>query len=133
MANRNFDIQRILGKGLTEIVGSFAPNGVSAVDLTTRQGQGWTVARTGVGAFQLTFSDLFVDLVSATANLQLAAVAASVVQIGTYVAASKTLVLTVLTEAAGALAAADVALNANNRIHFRVVFRNSDVRPKYGS
>lgn len=132
MAAHNWQEIKALSPGLIVIGGSFAPNGASAVSATSRKGMGWSVARTGTGQFTITFNDKFVDLVSAIATLQLNAAAASVVQVGAWDSSAKTLILTVLTESAGALAAADVAANANNRIHFEVKFSNTSIVPVRG-
>jgi hypothetical protein len=125
MASRSTYSVKSLGRELVAVVGSFAPNGSSAPQ--TVKGKGFTVARTGAGQFTITFTDKYYDLVSIQSTLQLASAAASVVQVGAYSATNKTLVLTVLTESSGALVAADVSANANNRVNFTCWFRNSSV------
>lgn len=112
--------------------GSFAPNGASAVDSTSNKGKGFTVARTSAGLFTVTISEAkYLDLVSATATLQLATADDKYIQVGTYTAptssAQGTIVLTVW-DASGA-AATDVAADANNRINFCFVFRKSSLTP----
>jgi hypothetical protein len=123
VSNRShYDVKaRILGA--IALSGSFAPAGTGAP--TASKGAGFTATRTGVGAFLLTFDQPYNHLVAATGNLQLAAAADSVVQFGNYDATAKTLVVRVLT----AGVAADVAADANNRIHFDLTFKNSAALP----
>lgn len=121
MASRSFFPVKSLGRELVNAVGSFAPAGTGAV--TAVKGKGFTVARTGVGTFLVTFADKYAALVAANATLQLASAANSVMQVGTFDASAKTLVLRILT----AGAAADVAADANNRVSFVVTFRNSSI------
>lgn len=106
------------------IAGSFAPNGSSAVDATSNQGTGWTVARGGTGSFTVTLDSKYPGIVSATATLALNAVADSKLQLGAIdVSSAKTVVINNITGAT----AADIAANANNRIHFCLVLRNTDL------
>lgn len=132
MANRLWyqKVQSLLC-GRTDISGSFCPNGAGAVptrsDVVTANrptGAGYTVARTGVGVFTLTFADQYFKLISATATMQLAASADTVVQVGTYDPLAKTLALTVLTAGAPS---DSVTLLANNRVHFQCTFSVSSV------
>lgn len=105
-----------------DVAFSFAPAGTGAP--TSVEGKGVsTVTRTGVGTFLVTLQDAWNALVAATGTLQLSAAADSVVQFGDYSASAKTLVVRVLT----AGAAADVAANANNRVHVSLTLRNSSV------
>lgn len=117
---------RVLNPGEIVISGSFAPNGASAVDNTANAGVGWTVARTSTGLFTITLQDAYLALNSATAQLQLAAADDKAVQIGVAdVASAKTVQIRVYdTSGAGV---ADVAANANNRIHFQLRLRNTTV------
>lgn len=110
-----------IGVGLVCVTGSWAPAGTGAV--TTVRGAGFTVARTDVGVFTITFSEKFPSLVSANATAQLAAAADTQAQAGTYTAASKTLVVRTLT----AGSEADIAANANNRVNFICWFRKTGV------
>jgi hypothetical protein len=128
MAARNFSGLKTLGRELIVIAGSFAPNGSSAVSATSRKGRGWSVARTDVGLFTITFTDKYVDLVSAIATAQLATAADIKAQIGTYTAASKTLVIRLLAVATET----EVAADANNRVNFVCVFSNSSQAPVRG-
>lgn len=106
--------------GLSLISGSFAPAGVGAP--TALKGRGISsVVRTGVGTYLVTFDEPYFDLVSAQATLQLNAAADSDVQFGAYDPVAKTLVVRIQT--AGAVA--DIAANANNRVNFNLVFKNS--------
>lgn len=130
MANRIFSDLKALGKGFKVIAGSFAPNGSSAIAATSRKGPGWSVARTSAGLFTITFTDAYIDMVSATASLQLATAADRIVQIGTYDSSARTLQIRVWDISDAAVA--DVAADANNRINFCVVFRDSLAPPALG-
>lgn len=125
MASRPTEFVRSRGKGYTVISGSFAPNGASALDSTATYGAGFTVARTSTNLFTITFDEKYYNMISANATLQLATAAGQFAQVGTYTAASKTLTIRVC-DSAG-LAGTDVAANANNRINFHCVFKNSAI------
>jgi hypothetical protein len=104
---------------VTFIAGSFAPAGVSAP--TAPLGNSFTVARTNVGEYTLTLDRVYLQLVSATATVQLASVANLNMQVGTVNLAARTVVLTAL---AGATPT-EIAANANNRVHFSLQLRDS--------
>ena len=125
MANRNFDDVQTLGKGIKVIAGSFAPNGSSALSAAAVKGKGFTVAYTSTGLYTLTLQDKYVDLISAVCQVQLAAGDDKYLQVGSYSAANKTLEIRCW-DASGA-AVADIAANANNRINFVLVMKNSSV------
>ncbi len=131
MAHRNLAPVRALVRELVPIVGSFAPNGSSAVAATSNKGNGWTVAWTSTGLFTVTFTDAWNALVSAHATLQLASAGDQYAQPGTYDATAKTLIIRVIDCSTGAVA--DIAADANNRINFTAWFRNSSVLPTRGS
>lgn len=115
-------VVRSPGREYFVVAGSFAPNGTSAVDATTVKGNGVaSVARTDVGDFTITFSHKYVDLISVCMTVQLNTEADMDVNPKVFTQASKTLTLT--THVAGV--ATDIAANANNRINFICVFRNS--------
>ncbi len=123
MANRMEEPIRALGKRYVIVAGSFAPNGASAISAASNKGKGFTAARTDVGAYLITFTDKWTDLVSVTFTQQRAAVADGVPQAGTYDASAKTLVVTNLVGATPT----EIAANANNRIHFLAIFRNTSI------
>jgi hypothetical protein len=100
------------------VAGSFAPAAAAAP--TTVRGKGFSVARGGTGNFVLTFDQLYKNLISATATLQLATAADQFCVVESYVAASKTLDINVWDVSDAAVA--DVAANANNRVNFICVF-----------
>lgn len=128
MAARNFIHTQALTRDMVCIMGSFAPNGSSAVSAASRKGLGWSVARTSAGLFTITFTDKWADLVSATATAQLATAADINAQVGTYTAASKTLTIRLIAVATET----DVAADANDRINFICWFRNSLAKPTRG-
>jgi hypothetical protein len=126
MANRNFDFIQGLGKGIKIISGSFAPNGASAVSAASVKGKGFSVARTGAGVFTITLQDAYVALLAGHCTLQLSAAADQFVQLGAIdVVTAKTVVINAWDISDAALA--DIAANANNRIHFTLVLSNSSL------
>jgi hypothetical protein len=123
MAERNFDFCETIGRKKRLVSGSWAPNGSSALVSTDVYGYGFSVAYTSTGLFTITFSNTYRRLQSVTATLQLASGDDKYVQVGNYVAASRTLEVRVWD--ASSAAVADVAANANNRVHFVCVFDDS--------
>ena len=118
-----FDVQA-LNPHVKIVCGSFAPNGSSAVDSASNEGTGWSVARSGTGSFTVTLDAKYPALLSGQCSIALNAVADSKVQFGAIdVASAKTVVINVITTAS----AADIAANANNRIHFCLFLRNTDL------
>tara|TARA_R100000458_G_C8268057_1_gene242919 strand:- start:1699 stop:2079 length:381 start_codon:yes stop_codon:yes gene_type:complete len=118
-----FDVQA-LNPHVKMICGSFCPNGSSAVDNDSNTGTGFTVARGGTGSFTVTLDAKYPGLLSGQCSLALNAVADSKVQFGAIdVASAKTVVINVITTAS----AADIAANANNRIHFCLFLRNTSL------
>lgn len=103
--------------------GSFRPAGTGAP--TNVKGKRFSVARTGVGVFQVTFSDSFNDMEACVLGLREAGGLPHIVQYGDYVAASKTLDIRLFL--ASTHAAADLAADADNEISFFCVFKNTNI------
>lgn len=116
-----------INRNTVNVRGSWAPNGSSAVSASNNLGMGWTVAYTSTGLFTITFDEGYQDLISATVTLQLASGDDKFVQLGTWTKSARTLTVRVW-DVSGA-AVADVAANANNRIHFNCEFATGKVRP----
>ena len=123
MADRNFDELQILGKFKKVIAGSFAPNGSSAVDNTSNTGRGFSVARTGVGAFTITLEDKYAALDQIGFQLALGTPAsAHDICVGAVdVSSAKTIAFVHYSGGA----AADIAAATGNRIYFELVLANS--------
>jgi hypothetical protein len=116
MANRKWDKLQTVGIDRKIVEGSFAPAGAGAP--TTIRGSGVSgVTRDSQGTF-LVQADIYSDLESAIATVQSATLLHS--QIESWDEDGVTLRLV---DAAGAVQ--DLAADANNRVHFRFVFRNS--------
>lgn len=122
MASRTFMDVQTLNNQLKVIAGSFAPAGTGAV--TAPKGKGFTVARSGVGAFLVTLTDKYYDLVASQSNVQLNAAAGTTTTVGAYNPTAGTIAISTV-DASGA--PVDIAANANNRINFVLWLRNSDV------
>jgi hypothetical protein len=117
--------QGSLDVGVVMVQGSFAPNGSSAVAAASNKGKGWSVARTSAGLFTITLQDIYPALLSATASLQLATADDKYCQIGSIDLSAKTVQIRVWDVSDAAVS--DVAADANNRINFCLIFRNSSV------
>lgn len=130
MAARNLAPVRALVRELIPIVGSFAPNGSSALDATKVEGLGFSVAYTSTGLYTVTLTDKYHELVSAHANLQLTTGDDKFCQLGVVDLSSKTIQIRVW-DISGA-AVADVAADAGNRINFTFWLRNTAAVPTHG-
>lgn len=133
MAARNLAPLRSLVREMVPIVGSFAPNGASALDATSRKGLGYTVARSSAGLFKITLTDKYADIVSAVASLQAPAAIDLVPQIGLIVASTPTVAASVEVRLLVAAVATDQTANANARVNFTIWVRNSAAKPVYGA
>lgn len=129
---RNLAPIRTLTREMVPMMGSFAPNGSSALDATSRRGLGYTVAYTSTGLYTITFTDTYADLVSFEAQLQLTTGDDKLLQMGTLVNTA-TPVVQIRCWDISAAAVADIAAAAGNRINFVAWFRNSAAKPTYGA
>ena len=109
------------------IVGSFRPNGSSALVSSQVTGRGFSVARTSTGLYTVTFVDPYPQLVGFSFSARVSDATPVIVQGGAWSAANKTLVIRVLKETTGTLAVADLASDADNVISFVAHFRNSNI------
>jgi len=129
MSNRNYQkAPQMLNPTVRMIGGSFAPNGSSAIDATTRLGLGWSVGYTSTGLYTITFTDKFPNLLCALASLQLTTGDDKFLQVGVYSAANKTLQIRCYDASGAALADAGAG-----RIHFMCWFSDTTVTPVYGA
>ena len=127
MANRNFNRFQALSKELKLIDGSFCPNGTSAVNNALNTGIGFTVARTSTGLFTITLQDNYVSLHSVTASLQLETASDKIVQVGTTAVSTTAKTIQLRIWDISDAAVADVSYDANNRVNFQAVLKNSTV------
>ena len=127
MANRNFNRFQALSKELKLIDGSFCLNGTSAVNNTLNTGIGFTVARTSTGLFTITLQDNYVSLHSVTASLQLETASDKIVQVGTTAVSTTAKTIQLRIWDISDAAVADVSYDANNRVNFQAVLKNSTV------
>lgn len=111
----------------TVVAGRFRPNGNSAITASSSTviGDGWTVSRTGVGAFTITITGYWTKLQSFIAQVQLNALSAgSTVEITgavTHSASGTTIPITYQLNAAGTFGDEDITSHANAWIHFIAV------------
>lgn len=106
---------------------SFAPAGTGAP--TTVRGKGATVARTGVGTYEITFSNVYDRLASATATMQLASAADIVPQFGTFTAATSSASAKIELRLQAGATPTEVSADANNRVNCSFTFAKSSVTP----
>ncbi len=126
MSHRSFDKLMTHGPRRILVAGSWAPNGSSTIVASSVKGLGFSVAWTSTGLFTITFQDAYVDLESFTCTLQLATAADQVLQVGAWTPASRT--ITVRVWDISTQAVANIAADANNRINFSAVFRDTGSR-----
>jgi hypothetical protein len=88
---------RTVQRELVVVPGSFAPNGSSAIVAANNVGKGWSVARSGVGTYTVTFEDAYPALQSFACSLQKATPDGGVLQASTYSSSNKTMVMKHLT------------------------------------
>ena len=129
MAARAFCDLQTLGKGIKVLAGAFRPNAAGTIDNTLNKGLGWSVARTGVGAYTVTLQDGYVGHIAIIPTVQVNTLLKGCVQLtgAIDVTTAKTFVIQYQEETAGALAAAEIASNANNWVHFVALLRNSEL------
>lgn len=120
-----FDDIQTYGKKRVIMHGSFNPNGTSAP--TVKDGKGFTVARSSVGLYVLTFARTFNELTSSLCGVRVADATPTIVQMGDYNAANSTLQIRTLQETGGTLALADLATDADNCVSFACIFRDTSV------
>lgn len=131
MLNKDFYPDMTDSPERVEICGSFAPNGSSALVATDFRGnRAWVAAYISTGLFRVTFKADFAfvaaKLVFAEAHAQVTTAQARFAQCGDYVAANRTLDIRTVD---GSGVVQDVAANANNRIFFRIVVRDTELLP----
>lgn len=122
MSNRTFHPPRAIAPETVLLAGNFDTNGASSP--ASPVGKGYTVARTGTGTYTVTLTDNYPQLLAAEVSAQCNTAAGFQVEFGAISlpnTAGPTLVIRTLV----AGAAADVAANANNRVHFRLALCNS--------
>lgn len=107
------------------VFGSFAPNGSSALDSASVEGDLplFSVAYVSTGLYRVTLNYRAEAIEDVVATLQLAAAAAQTVQVGTIDESARTIDLRVVNTSSGAVA--DVAADANNRINFTIALRGN--------
>lgn len=154
MANRRLDRDWTIGVRVVRVYGSFATNGGSAIVPSSVKGFGFGYAPvsgvmalqgnvqsksyltstpgivlSGTGVFTITFEDPYIDCISFQPSIQLATpgtqdvMAGTMVNLGSSTAAPSIQILVVNTTSGAA--ATPPAANANNRINFEAVFRDS--------
>ena len=94
MASRALSEVRALRPGLVHVSGSFQPNGTGVPVVV--EGKGFAVARTGAGAFRITFADKWVAMNSLLYGLRVADTTVTTVQFGDYNATTGTLDCTLM-------------------------------------
>ena len=115
MASKTFYDVQAVNPHVKILAGSFTTNNTGA---------GWSVARSGTGELTVTLEDSYPGLISAQVSLALNAAADSKCQFGAIdVTTAKTVVIRTIT----GTAAADIAANANNRVHFCLILRNTSL------
>ena len=124
MASKTFYDVQAVNPHVKILAGSFTTNSSSNPVATNNTGAGWSVARSGTGELTVTLEDSYPGLISAQVSLALNAAGDSKCQFGAIdVTTAKTVVIRTIT----GTSAADIAANANNRVHFCLILRNTSL------
>jgi L-serine deaminase len=158
MANRRFDRDWCLGERCVQIWGSFGTNGGAAIVASTVKGFGFGYAPvngvmtlqpnrssisltttpgivlSGTGIYTVTLEDPYIDLVSVGVSIQASAqgvnandmIVGTVTNLGSSTAAPAIQLFTV--NGGTGAAATPTAANANSRVNFTFIFRDSTVQ-----
>ena len=124
MANKTFYDVQAVNPGVKILAGSFTTNNTSNPDSTNNTGAGWSVARTGTREQTVTLEDSYPGLISAQVSLALNAAGDSKCQFG---AIDGTTAKTVVIRTITGTPAADIAANANKRVHICLILRNTSL------
>lgn len=123
MASRDFDDLQVLGKQRKYVTGRFAPNGSSALVAANTVGNGFTVARTGVGLFVVTLQDVYFNWDSVWAKLH-SATLGKIAQISVVpVVASKT--FTIALSDSALQTAYEAPADTNTVVSFGIMLKNT--------
>lgn len=123
MANRTLYGIQTLGKNRVVLAGSFAPNGSNPISSASVLGRGFSVAYTSTGLYTITLDDVWAQCDAAIATLQLATADDKFVTVGAIDLSARTVQIAAWDISGGAKA--DITADANNRINFVLVLRNS--------
>lgn len=131
MAMLTFANLMSLGKARVSLSGSFQPNG-AATTVSNVKGRGFTVAHTaGANSYTVTLSDPYMDYDCVQLQIQSATLGQQVQLLSEpTVSTTKQFVIGLLDSGSKA-AVNDAAFNANLRIHFTVVLKNSSLGANY--
>lgn len=123
MASRKFDWFQVLGSRRVMINGSFQPNGANATLLGIK-GNGFTVAHTpGGNLYTVTLQDAYFDYDAITLDVQGGTALTLQLNAEPDVKVAQQFVMAVYT--AGGSASNDLAFNANQRVHFQAILKNT--------
>lgn len=104
-----------------QVSGSFAPNLAGAVASSSVKGAGFTVARTGVGVFEVTLNDKWRDAKSIVASLEQTTRGDQLVATSPYNVSTRKFTITVWDVSSAALVD---TLDNTNRINFQAIMDN---------
>ncbi len=126
MASRSFNFVQALDMKCITLPGSFAPNGVLAIDNSLNKGKGFSVARTGVGIYTVTLEDGYPQILSVNVTLQLGTAADYIVQAGQIDPLNARTAIFKVWSVSGA-GLTDVIADLNNRINFVLWLKNTEL------
>lgn len=125
MSSKVYSPIRTRGIHRVRIGGSFRPAGTGAV--TNVKGKGFTVARSGVGLYTVTINDVYNSLEECEATGQTSDNSFAFASIGAWDPPTRTLVIGLYKLPGGVATLTDMAANANNVVHFSIIFKNTGV------
>lgn len=121
-----FAALQIYGYGVKIVAGSFAPNGSSAVASTSVKGQGFTVAHSATGVFDVTLNTKYRAVLAGVACAQVNAATDVGMQLRGACDVTAATPKVQLANCPGG-SDADISANANNRVHFVLLLASSDL------
>jgi len=113
-----------VSRHLIDLEGRFYPEGAGAITNASNEGQGFTVTRTGTGAYTLALDEEFLSLVSFEVDMQLAAAGDMMAELGDIDLANKAIYLRVVKKSDGTAVEAG-ALDANQSISFKFALKQT--------
>jgi len=118
--------RQAISQHIVDLEGRFYPEGAGAITNSLNEGSGFTVTRTGTGAYTLTLSEAFVKLISFEVDMQLAAAGDKMAELGDVDIANKLIYIRVVKKSDGTAVEAG-AYDANQSISFKFALKQTNV------
>jgi len=124
MSNYRDQNRESITKHIVDLEGRFFPDDVTAIDNTLNKGHGFSVLRTGVGAYTITLDKVYLSLISFKVNLQLDTAKDLKAELGDVDLANKTIKVRIVKKSTGAADEGGV-YDANQSLSFRFALKQT--------